>query len=144
MHSETWKLILFKLDVMIDTTELYILIIVHIWPCPWFKVTVMQESKNCCANDLPKLWMDLGLIEHAVETCWSDESHTHLCVVESVFKGEDLGFLCVELLDSVLCCIPPPTCKIRYIYLLIQSDVIKSKWQWIVALLYQDACFSAV
>ena len=55
---------------MIDTTELYILILNYV------TLTVIQghedaREENCCANYLPKLSMDLDGIWLAVEICWS-------------------------------------------------------------------------
>ena len=72
IHSDIYEPIGFQLGVMIDTTELYVLILVCVTLTrPWFKIMGMQESKNYCAKYLPKLAIDEDGIGHAVETCLS-------------------------------------------------------------------------
>ena len=61
---------------MIDTTELYILIVVEV-ALTWIKSHRDVWKENFCANYLTKFIMILNRIPYAIDTCWSDELHTH-------------------------------------------------------------------
>ena len=54
--------------MVIEITELYILILVYV-TLTLCQGHGMQESKNCCANYLPKLGMDLDGLWRDVENC---------------------------------------------------------------------------
>ena len=70
--------------ILIDTTELYILILVYVI-LTLNQALGIQESKNFCASYLPKLQMDLDGKLHAVETCWFGESYIHLIYSKEIY-----------------------------------------------------------
>ena len=60
-----------NLGMVIDSIELYILIL-DLETSPWFKATVMHESKNSCAVCFTYFLSDFDWIWYAFETCWFD------------------------------------------------------------------------
>ena len=71
MHLDIYDPIWFKLDTLINISELYILIIISVtWP--WFRVTVMRESKNSYAIYCTKSRMDFDGMWYAIRICWSE------------------------------------------------------------------------
>ena len=76
MHSDTYELIWLKLDLIIDTTELYILILVF-WTLTLIQGHGDARKQKVLSNYFLKLSVDVIGIWHAVETCWFDEFHTN-------------------------------------------------------------------
>ena len=86
MHSDVYESIWFKLSVRID------LLHCTFWywsncPWPWFKVTRVPESQNCCTHYLTKFLIDLNGIWYAIETCCSDAPHSYsFYLTHSIFQ----------------------------------------------------------
>ena len=66
---------------MMDSMELYILILIYLASTS-FKAARVQESKNFCKTYLTTFSIDLDGIGQTTETCWCDELHAHLsCLI---------------------------------------------------------------
>ena len=76
MHSYVLESIGFKLDMIIDATVSYILILVYL-TLTLIEVIGVQESKNFYTSFLAKCSMDLNRIVNAVEICWYNQSPVH-------------------------------------------------------------------
>ena len=72
VHLDVDGLICFQLDLMIETVELYIFILVSV-TFIFIKVTGIRESKNFCANFLKKFFIDLDGSWYTVQSYWFDE-----------------------------------------------------------------------
>ena len=60
IHLDIYEPSWFKLSMMIDTTELYILMLVSLTLTMIQAHRVARKKKNFCASYLPRLWMDVG------------------------------------------------------------------------------------
>ena len=65
-----------KLVMMIDTTELCIMMLVW-WPRPLFKATVAWESTFFCTHFLFAVWLGAVWSEVAIHTCTQFTDHKH-------------------------------------------------------------------
>ena len=84
MHLDVYVWIWFKLSMMIDTIELYILILV--WPLLWRS----QECKKAkdylpiISQNFQSIWMEFGVLSRLVGVM------NLILILSHLFKGEDL------------------------------------------------------
>ena len=90
MHSDIYEPAWFKHDLMRDTSDLYILILVHI------NLTLIPGHRDAREQNLlcqlsPEVFNGFGWDWHAVETCWSDKSCNFSCLVNIQGKESSFG-----------------------------------------------------